>query len=317
MTQKITSTFLLFFIISLSSSFAKKELSFYAEKVDTVEIKSDTTKLNKPKWTAGGSQNILFTQAAFSEWQSGGENYLGGLGTLNVFISRSSKKSVWTNTVNLEYGSNHTFKNDKRAAKTADLIDFITDYQIKFSKKWSFRTSLNFKTQFAPGYKDDKDTIMRSRFMAPGYIINNNGISYQPKKWISIQASPLTSKIVLVLDQDIADRGEYGVEKAKTDSNGDPIKGTGENVRYEFGGTIKIMMNKEVAKNITIVSELNLFSNYLENAKNVDFEWKTKVDFKINKYFSTTLLAHFLYDDNIASVLQFKEVLGVGFNYKF
>lgn len=77
------------------------------------------------------------------------------------------------------------------------------------------------------------------------------------------------------------------------------------------------MMNKEVAKNITIVSELNLFSNYLENAKNVNFEWKTKVDFKINKYFSTTLLAHFLYDDNIASVLQFKEVLGVGFNYKF
>lgn len=281
---------------------------------DTVNLTKDTTVIT-PKWKIGGKQNILFTQAAFSNWQGGGEAYMGGLGNFNFFVVRISEKSTWNNMVNIEYGSNYQ-KSLDRPVKTADLIDIITDFQKNINKKWSFRTTLNFKTQFSVGYKDDKDTIKRSEFMAPGYILNNNGISYQPIKGFSIQASPVSSKIIIVNSQFLADNGAYGVTPAVKDADGNIIE-HGKNLKYQFGGNIKVTYNTVLMKNIELMTELNIFSDYLDKPENIDIDWKTKVDFKFNKYFSTTIIAHLIYDDNMAPIVQFKELLGVGFNYSF
>ncbi len=38
---------------------------------------------------------------------------------------------------------------------------------------------------------------------------------------------------------------------------------------------------------------------------------------KVNKYISATISTSLLYDDDIVSKVQFKEVLGVGFAYNF
>jgi len=295
-------------------AFASRETNNLSNLVDTINLSKDTTNIS-PRWVIGGKENILFTQAAFSNWQGGGEAYMGGLGNFSIFATRISKASTWQNKIEIEYGSNYQ-KSLDRPVKTADQIDIITDFQKNINKKWSLRTTLNFKTQFSPGYKDEKDTIKRSDFMAPGYILNNNGISYQPIKGFSIQASPLSSKITIVNSQFLADKGEYGVKAAVKDANGNIIE-HGKNIKYQFGGNIKVVYTTVIMKNIELFSELNLFSNYLEEAKNVDVDWKTKIDFKFNKYFSTTVIAHLIYDDNIAPITQFKEVLGVGFNYSF
>jgi hypothetical protein len=75
-----------------------------------------------------------------------------------------------------------------------------------------------------------------------------------------------------------------------------------------------------------------LFSDYLENPQNIDASWEVLISMKVNKYISTTLSTHLLYDDDIDIAVdtnndgitdrfvprtQFKEVLGVGFSYKF
>ena len=72
---------------------------------------------------------------------------------------------------------------------------------------------------------------------------------------------------------------------------------------------------------------LGLFSNYLENAQNVDLDWKVFVTMKINDYLSANLNTHLIYDDDIktsdkdgnpeGAKVQFKEVFGVGLTYKF
>ena len=83
-------------------------------------------------------------------------------------------------------------------------------------------------------------------------------------------------------------------------------------------------------ENITFQTVLELFSNYLNNPQNIDVNWTTLTTFKVNKFISATLSTQLIYDDDIKVLrsagdqkgtigpdIQFKQVLGVGFTYKF
>jgi len=89
-------------------------------------------------------------------------------------------------------------------------------------------------------------------------------------------------------------------------------------------------------KNISLTTKIDLFSNYAHNPQNIDVSWETLVAMKVNKYISVNLNTHLLYDDDILIPLdrndngsftdpvdmpgkriQFKEIFGVGFSYKF
>jgi len=85
-------------------------------------------------------------------------------------------------------------------------------------------------------------------------------------------------------------------------------------------------------ENISLQTKLDLFSNYLDNPQYIDVNWEVLISMKVNKYISATLSTQLLYDHDIniaidengdgitdksGSRTQFKEVLGVGFSYKF
>ena len=77
---------------------------------------------------------------------------------------------------------------------------------------------------------------------------------------------------------------------------------------------------------------MELFSNYRHNPQNIDVNWENIIGFKVNKYISASITIQMYYDDDVklridknkdGSIdingprLQFKQVLGIGFNYKF
>ena len=62
---------------------------------------------------------------------------------------------------------------------------------------------------------------------------------------------------------------------------------------------------------------LNLYSNYLEEAQNVDIDYTMNLVMKINKYLSANLAFQTIYDDNAYEGFQTREVFGVGINYGF
>jgi hypothetical protein len=79
-------------------------------------------------------------------------------------------------------------------------------------------------------------------------------------------------------------------------------------------------------KNMTIYSRVDFFSNYLEDTKNVDVRWDVLLNMKVNKWFSANISTNMIYDNDTKIVqkdgskgprLQFKEVLGVGFQVNF
>ena len=70
-------------------------------------------------------------------------------------------------------------------------------------------------------------------------------------------------------------------------------------------------------ENVTMENILNMYSNFLENPQNVDFDYTINVVMSVNKYFSTNLALQSIYDDNAFQGLQIRQMVGLGVNYSF
>ena len=69
-------------------------------------------------------------------------------------------------------------------------------------------------------------------------------------------------------------------------------------------------------ENVTVENILNLYSNYLEDAQNIDVDYQLNFVMKINTYLSTNFAFQTIYDDNAFRGLQTRQVIGLGINYK-
>jgi hypothetical protein len=275
-------------------------------------------------WTVNSDAALMFSQSSFSNWAAGGENNLTFNAFFNFYAGYHKGKSKWENMLGLAYGQSKTGEKDFR--KSEDKIDFLSTYGYEAAKNWFYSANFNLKSQFAEGYNYHEDTIAKekiSNFMAPGYISLGIGMENRPKEWLSIYLSPATARWIIVNDQDLADMGSFGVEPAYVDDAGNPVPG--ETSRFEAGAYFRIMLVKEVFKNVGLNTKLELFSDYLDNPQNVDINWDTRIDMKVNSWLSANFAFQMLYDDNtpvtdkdgnVGPRLQMREALSVGLTYK-
>lgn len=270
---------------------------------------ADTVKA----WKFSGVTSINFSQVSLTNWAAGGENSYAFNGLVNLSANYSKDKNDWANTLEIGYGVQK--QGEQEIRKTDDHIDFLSKYGRKVSKSFFISAMLNFKTQMTEGKKYEADTsYVISKFMAPAYLQLALGMEYKPSEAFFAVLSPVAGKLTMVLDDTLSAKGSFGVD-------------AGSKTRLELGGSATIGVKKEVLKNVTFTSTLGLFSNYLENAQNIDVDWKVMINMKINDYLSANLNTHLIYDDDIAYIndlgeqrgarVQFKEVFGVGLTYKF
>jgi hypothetical protein len=137
--------------------------------------------------------------------------------------------------------------------------------------------------------------------MAPGYLTLSLGANFNPNQHFQIFLSPVSGKFTFVLNQELADKGAYGVKKAIYDTAGNLLQ-HGEKMRGELGINIVTSYNHTLMKNIQFTSILTLHNNFLEEDKSkiwiFDVDWDNKIIFKINKLFSTVFYFYLKYDKN-------------------
>jgi hypothetical protein len=262
---------------------------------------ADTTN-----WTKGGNYAFNFTQVSLSNWASGGQNAVSGVTKLQLFANYNRDNTAWENRFDVGYGLSKI--EGQTLQKSEDIIDLQSKLGIKASKHWFYSASLAFKSQFAPGYSyADGDTTITSNLFAPADLLLALGMDYKPNDKFSAMLSPVTGKMTIVADDEI-DETAYGLDEGAT-------------TRLELGASIKARLNIEVVKNVGLTSELGLFSNYIDNPQNVDVDWKVGINMKINDFLNASINTRMIYDDNIkidgSPKIQFKEILGIGFNVKF
>ena len=284
-------------------------------------------------WTKMNRLGINLSEVAFVNWNAGGNNSVSALGNTRFERNYKFRYVQWDNYLQLRYGINAQEGQKLRKTDDAIRLGSTFGYRRDTISNWYYSVKANFNTQFTNGYKYPDRSTPISRFMAPGYFFLGAGTSYiaEDQKF-NLYISPLTQKATFVLDQELANKGAFGVKKAILDTNGNVVQ-PGENHFIELGFLITNIWETQIAKNVGLRSDLSLYTDYLSSFGNVDIDWELNLDMKVNKYITTNIGTHFIYDDDILfdrqvdangivtdpgkPKLQFKQLLGVGITYEF
>jgi len=285
-------------------------------------------------WKFNSLNMLTINQIAFFNWASGGESSLSAKASTEYDLEYKKNKFTFDHKGKIAFGLVGYI--DKRVEKTDDIINLLWAVSHKTAKNWDITGLLTFKSQFANGYKYPNDSTIISAFMAPGYVNISAGFNYKNDEGFQLYMSPLSGKLTFVLDQELANKGAYGVKKAVVDTSGN-ILVKGENLFSELGISILSSYKHKLMKNIDLRTVLNLYNNYtdpdLGNRWNIDVDWDTRIVFTINKLFSSVLFIHLKYDHDTtfpayeivdgkqiivsqSPKLQLKESFGLSFTYK-
>ena len=296
-----------------------------------IAIVEDTTVNG---WIKGGFLALNFNQVSLTNWAAGGESALSSTILGNAFV-KYRKNDVYFESV-LDAGFGFITTQSQSLRKNEDKIELNAKFGEKAKGKFYYAGMLNFRTQMAPGFNFPDDSTVISRFLAPGFLSLALGMDYKPNDWFSMFISPATGRSTFVMDQRLADLGQFGVTAATYDGTGN-ILTQGKKSRFEFGAYLRARLQKDLVKNVSVVSNLQLFNNYSDPIKaqraNIDVNWENLILIKANKWLTTSIFTNLIYDHDVqipvkrivngAEVigsgprLQFKEVLGVGISVKF
>lgn len=266
-------------------------------------------------WTMKGGITVGITGSYFNQWAAGGINSLGINGILNYGINYRKGKNAWDNTIIAAYGLlNQGFTSRESWIKTDDRLDLTSKYGRSINSKLFYAALVNFNTQFAPGYAPGGNGLpdrknMISNLLAPARVLVSLGLDYKPNADLSVFFSPITYRGIYVMDDLLAAKGAFGVKAGEvgfdTLSDGsikEIVVKSGESARHEVGAYMRVNYAKKFNDNATLTSKLELFSNYLDKAQNVDLAWETILAVKLFKNVTFTTSVNFLYDDNTTIV---------------
>lgn len=273
----------------------------------SVIAQEDTTKA----WKFKGVLTVTASQVSLSNWAAGGDEVISLNGLGNFSANYKDKKQSWANNITMSYGTQKIKAPSATFNKTDDKFEFSSKYGYVIKNKWFYSGILSLKTQMDKGYEKQEDGTEKRTSLAfsPAYLLYTVGIDYKPSDNFAIYTSPLTGKTTIVQDTALANAGAYGV---------DP----GKNLRAEFGAYIKIEFTKDIFENVSLQSKMDLFGSYEDKFKEIDVNWDVLISMKINKFISANIATQLIYDqdteiDGVNSLVQFKEVFGVGLTFKF
>ena len=203
-------------------------------------VNIDTTKLAEDPiwWKNRNSIGLDISEAAFLNWNAGGNNSVSGLIKVNLYRSYKKLHTLWDNEIFIRYGLNS--QQDRELRKTDDKLQVNSTfgYRKDTLTNWYYSVKFNFNTQFTDGFSYPNTEKPISRFFAPAYLFLGAGAYYDLKKEsFSLYISPFTLKSTLVLDETLSNEGVFGVPE-------------GKNSRNEFGTLIQSSWDTEVIKNV-------------------------------------------------------------------
>jgi hypothetical protein len=303
-------------------------------------------------WVKGGVFALNVGQGGSRNWAAGAEKFSFSVASsLSLFANRKFGNYSWRNTLDLGYALVRTTSLGTR--KTDDKIDLLT----KFARDLSTTTSLGLvgtlRTQFSSGYDYDylgKGLKRRtSDFFAPAYAVIAPGIDWHPKSYFSVFVAPVAARFIIVTNEPKSYFYQGGVIPVTPEEyevplsvlyGVDPARG----VRNEIGGFLTAMFGKDIFKNVTYKTRVDLFSNYMKTQRftpigpdqlqitdvpakpqNVDVFWTNTLVMKVNNFLNVSYNFDLIYDDDVrqfgpdktSAATQLRSMLGIGIAASF
>ena len=278
---------------------------------ETEEVEEETRG-----WSTEGKFQILFNQSAFNkEWTGGGTSSIAGNATLDYDFNYRKGDITWGTKILANYGLTRTEASDY-LRKTSDRLEINSTVGKQLEESyWFYSFFTNFRTQIDKGYQYAKnpDTGEESRteftsFLSPAYLQFGPGIMWKKNEDFFFNIAPSTARFIFVdprfTSSENYQKGQYfGISR-------------GESSRFEWGASLTGYGKFEILENVVMENTLSLYSNYLENADNIDIDYLLNLEMEINSFLTTNLIFQAIYDDNAVGAFQIREVFGLGFNVK-
>lgn len=261
--------------------------------------------LDSNGWSRNGLLVINVNQSAQRDWGSGGENFQLGINMiLNKAIHHKRGKYMFDAYFDLELGLVEA-SSFKQFRKTNDRCDITVELEHSIGNKGHYNYGIlaNLNTQIFDGVNYVQDHHPKiSSFMSPGKLLLSFGIDYKHQNkghYFSLFITPATVRWVTKYDRDFRDLKRFGVDSA-------------HRVYTEIGAYLTVHFNNKFSKGTSLISRLDLFSNYKRDPQNVDILLNNVVTFSITKFLAGSLLFDLVYDHDVKQRTQIQEIIGLG-----
>lgn len=255
-------------------------------------------------WNTDLVAKLSATQAGYQNWTEGGINTISGIVSTEGKAMRTQGRWSQTYDGRLAFGLVQQDTLDVRKAedriRLGAALEYIGD---GFFRTFRPTVAATARTQFAPGFnyetnpfpeEETPPPVRVSQFMAPGTFTQSVGLTYEPVPWFK-QRLGLSAKQTVVTVEKF--RPLYGLAPDQT-------------VRPEIGVELWNELDKEIWDNVLLKSRLGLFAAF--NADAPDVIWENIVAMQVNEFLSVSFEFTTLYDKDISSDVQLKEMLSVG-----
>ena len=296
-----------------------KEHTIVIEETITTDMVAPTiqaAEVQKKHWIHTFNSTLQFSQAYVSpNWYQGGNNNINVLGNVFYNVKLNPKfhpNLLFETTAQYKLGVNSTPDDQYHEYNISDdLFQVNTTFGLKAAKKWYYSFTAQFKTQMVHSYKNNSMEL-RSAFLSPGELTAGIGMTYNyanAKKTFTFDASiaPLSYALRTCINKKL-DPTQFSID-------------AGHTVKNSFGSSAEAKIFWKISYNISLSSRIFAFTDY--NSAQVD--WENKLQFDINRFLTTQIFVHARYDSATPPVadnpkwkkFQIKEILSIGFAYKF
>ncbi len=247
----------------------------------------------KEGWDLGGGIGLDFTQLGLYNPRVGAGSNRIGFGGLNTLFAHYKKgKLAWDNDGSLQLSVQRIGSSENPFEKNIDILRLssILGYQFGEGKLYG-AVATTFESLLLPSYQGNflsgPDSTLQAQFLSPARISFSPGLTYKANEHLTIFYSPVSSRLIYVANDAIAQLNVHGNEP-------------GKNTFFNLGSNLNATYNnKFIEDKLLVTTSLDLYSNYLKEPQNVDVLWKANIGWELFKNFSLNLATELFYDHDI------------------
>jgi hypothetical protein len=258
-------------------------------------------------WRKEATIMLQITQNYVTDnWYQGGSSSFAGLGIAKGQIGYYTDRFTWENTGEWRVGASTVSADSLHKVNTTDdMLRLYSKANLKIIPKLFASVSLEFETRFLPTYKSNSNELKSGPFSPIRYNMGL-GMDYKPIKGLSISFSPLSYKMVYIMDTTRVTESEYGLSD-------------GQSIQHNVGSSVRVEYLWKPVREVELEAKFYLYTNYHQ----VELDLELNCDFIINRFLSARVMLHPRYDssvimkDDTHAKIQFRELISVGFAHKF
>ena len=239
-------------------------------------------------------------------WYQGGSSSFAGLGIAKGQVSYIRERFTWENTGEWRIGGSTVSADSLHKVNTTDdLFRIYSKANLRIISKLFTSLSAELETRLLPTYKSNSMDLKSAPF-SPFRFNAAFGIDYKPVKGLSISVSPVSYKVIHIMDTVRVNPTDFGLDEH-------------QRTQHNIGSSMRVEYVWKPVREVNIESKFYLYTNY----QNVEVDLEVNCDFIINRFLSARLMLHPRYDSTVIkegdtkAKMQFRELLSIGFSHRF